>query len=210
MAIRLGTPEMPHVLRKYSTVGDQCDHARTAPFAFRADCGFPSEWEEMMTLYRPDLAPLPLRLVLGFGFVYHGWEKIADGTEGFQEMLQMIGIPGGAATAWFVALIEFIGGLALIAGAFVPIFAALLIGDMLVAMFTVHLPHGFSFMNMIGMGPEGPEFGMPGYEINLLYIAGLLALILAGSGAYSVDAKRQGRPMTAARDEKVADRVASR
>ena len=42
-------------------------------------------------------APLPLRLILGLGFVIHGWEKIADGTKGFQGMLQMTGIPGGAA-----------------------------------------------------------------------------------------------------------------
>jgi putative oxidoreductase len=137
-------------------------------------------------------APLPLRLVLGFGFVYHGWEKVADGTEGFQGMLSMIGIPGGAATAWFVAILELVGGLALIAGAFVPVVAALLIGDMLVAMVTVHLPHGFSFMNMTGMGPEGPTFGMPGYEVNLLYIAGLLALILGGAGAASIDRMRGG------------------
>jgi putative oxidoreductase len=138
----------------------------------------------------PDLAPAPLRLILGFGFLYHGWDKIADGTQGFQGMLQMIGVPGGAATAWFVALLEFFGGLALIAGAFVPIFATLLIGNMLVAAVTVHLPHGFSFMNMTGMGPDGPQFGMPGFEINLLYIAGLLALILGGAGAYSVDRMR--------------------
>jgi putative oxidoreductase len=136
-------------------------------------------------------APLPLRSVLGFGFVYHGWDKLSDGTEGFQEMLGMIGIPGGAATAWFVALLEFFGGLALIAGAFVPIVAVLLIGNMVVAAVTVHLPHGFSFMNMTGMGPDGPQFGMPGYEISLLYIAGLLALILGGAGAYSVDRMRR-------------------
>jgi putative oxidoreductase len=163
-----------------------------------------------MNLYRPDLAPLPLRLVLGFGFVYHGWEKIADGTAGFQGMLEMIGIPGGAATAWFVALVEFLGGLALLAGAFIPIAAALLIGDMLVAMFTVHLPHGFSFMNMIGMGPEGPQFGMPGYEINLLYIAGLLALVLAGAGAYSVDGMRRDRAGAGAHPQEHATRTGAR
>lgn len=137
-------------------------------------------------------APLPLRLILGLGFVFHGWEKVADGTQGFQGMLQMTGIPGGAAMAWFVALLELLGGLALIMGAFVMIVSALLVINMLVAMVTVHLPSGFSFMNITGMGPEGPMFGMPGYEVNLLYIAGLLALILGGAGLYSVDAMRRG------------------
>jgi putative oxidoreductase len=158
-----------------------------------------------------DWAPLPLRLILGFGFIYHGWEKLADGTEGFQMMLGMIGIPGGAATAWFVALLEFFGGLALIAGALVPFVAVLLIGNMLVAAVTVHLPHGFSFMNMTGMGPDGPQFGMPGYEINLLYIAGLLALILGGAGAYSIDrVRRTGSAAPNRTDRREAHAAAAR
>jgi len=144
-----------------------------------------------------DWAPLSLRLILRFGMLYHGWDKVADGTEGFQGMLQMMGIPGGAATAWFVALLEFVGGIALIVGAFVAIVSALLIIDMLVAMVVVHLPHGFNFMNITGMGPQGPEFGMPGYEVNLLYIAGLLALILGGAGLYSVDRWRRTGSATA-------------
>jgi putative oxidoreductase len=138
------------------------------------------------------LSPLPLRLVLGLGFAYHGWEKISDGTVMFQGMLASIGVPGGAATAWFVATIELVGGFALLAGALVPLVSAILIGNMLVALVTVHLPHGFSFMNIIAMGPEGPVFGMPGYEIPLLYIAGLAALLVGGAGAYSVDGTTRG------------------
>jgi putative oxidoreductase len=153
-------------------------------------------------------SPLPLRLILGFGFMFHGWDKISDGTEGFQGMLQMIGVPGGAATAWMVALLEFFGGLALIAGALIPIVAPLLIINMLVAMVTVHLPHGFSFMNMTGMGPEGPTFGIPGYEINLLYIAGLTALLLGGAGAYSVDRMRRERRAEAVRPRERAPELA--
>lgn len=139
-------------------------------------------------------APLPLLLMLGIAFIYHGWSKLADGTQGFQGMLQNIGIPGGATTAWLVTLLELVGGLALLAGAFVTIVSGLLIINMLVAMFTVHLPHGFGFINITGMGPQGPQFGMPGYEVNLLFIAGLLALILGGAGAYSVDRSRRTGP----------------
>ena len=54
-------------------------------------------------------------------------------------------------------------------------------------MFTVHFEHGFSFMNMIGMENGQPQFGMPGYEVNLLYIAALAALLIGGAGAASVD-----------------------
>jgi putative oxidoreductase len=49
---------------------------------------------------------------------------------------------------------------------------------MLVAIFTVHLPYGFSTVNTIGLTADGPEFRQPGYEINLLYITGLLAVML--------------------------------
>jgi putative oxidoreductase len=58
---------------------------------------------------------------------------------------------------------------------------------MLVAMFTVHLKYGFSSINTIGLTQNGPQFGPPGYEVNLLYIAGLLPLMLGGAGALSVD-----------------------
>jgi putative oxidoreductase len=134
-------------------------------------------------------APLPLRLILGVGFFYHGWLKVfsSGGHQGFAGMLGSIGVPAPGITAWLVGLAEIVGGLALIAGAFVAIASVVLIGDMVVAMFTVHLPHGFNFINITGMGKQGPVFGMPGAEVNLLYIAGLLVLVIGGTGAWSRD-----------------------
>jgi len=82
------------------------------------------------------------------------------------------------------------GGLALLVGAFVTIVSIPLIFSMLGAMFTVNIKYGFSAINTIGLTPEGPQFGPPGYEINLLYIAGLVALILGGAGPLAVDAQR--------------------
>jgi putative oxidoreductase len=41
--------------------------------------------------------------------------------------------------------------------------------------------------NTIGLTPNGPKFGPPGYEVNLLYVAGLLSLILGGAGALSIE-----------------------
>jgi putative oxidoreductase len=143
-----------------------------------------------MYAYRtwPSWAPLPLRLILGIGFLYHGYPKVFSAQEhaNFTGMLQGMGIPAPALMSWVAGIVEFFGGLALILGAFTTIAAVLLVIDMLVAMFKVHLPQGFSFMHMT-MTPSGPTFGMPGYEVNLLYIAGLLALALSGAGAYSVD-----------------------
>lgn len=59
---------------------------------------------------------------------------------------------------------------------------------MLAAMFTVHLPFGFSSVKLIAMTADGAQFGTIGYEVNLLYIAGLLTLVLGGASPFSVDA----------------------
>jgi len=134
-------------------------------------------------------APLPLRLVLGIGFTVHGYPKLltASGYESFVGMLDGIGVPLPGLMGWLVAALELVGGLALIAGALVTIVSVLGSVNMLVALLAVHLPHGFSFMNITGQTEQGPKFGMPGYEVNLLYIAGFLALAILGGGRYSID-----------------------
>jgi putative oxidoreductase len=131
--------------------------------------------------------PLPLRLVIGIGFMVHGWAKLSRGPSGFGKLLTQIGAPLPETTAWVSTFVELLGGLAILVGAFVEVVSVPLIVMMLVAMFTVHLKYGFSSINTIGLTPNGPQFGPPGYEINLLYIAGLLSLILVGAGALSID-----------------------
>ncbi len=126
-------------------------------------------------------APLPLRLVIGYGFVAHGWAKLNRGPAGFAKLLDQIGAPLPELTAWVSTLTEILGGLAILAGAFVAVVSVPLLVMMLVAMFTVHLRYGFSAINTIGLTADGPQFGPPGYEVNLLYIAGLLALMLGGA-----------------------------
>ena len=140
-------------------------------------------------------ALLPLRLVAGAGFVSHGLAKWGRGPAAFARLLEQIGIPFPAVSAWLVTLLEVFGGLALLAGALVAIVSIPLAASMLVAMFTVHLRYGFSSINTIGLGPDGPVFGPPGYEINLLYVGALLALALAGPGACSVDGWLRSRRM---------------
>jgi putative oxidoreductase len=58
---------------------------------------------------------------------------------------------------------------------------------MLVALFTIHIHFGVSSINTIGLTPSGPVFGPPGYEINLLYMAALIALALSKPTAFSLD-----------------------
>ena len=131
--------------------------------------------------------PLPLRLIIGFGFMAHGWAKLSRGPSGFAKLLTQIGAPLPEPTAWLSTFVELLGGLAIFVGAFVEVVSVPLIVMMLVAMFTVHLKYGFSSINTIGLTQNGPRFGPPGYEVNLLYIAGLLSLILSGAGALSID-----------------------
>ena len=131
--------------------------------------------------------PLPLRLIIGFGFMAHGWAKLSRGPSGFAKLLVQIGAPLPEATAWLSTFMEILGGLAIFVGAFVEVVSVPLIVMMLVAILTVHLKYGFSSINTIGLTEEGPRFGPPGYEVNLLYIAGLVSLILGGAGALSVD-----------------------
>ncbi len=132
-------------------------------------------------------APLLLRLVMGYGFMEHGWAKLAHGPANFARLLEQIGAPWPHLTSWIVPSVELLGGAAIFLGAVVGLAAIPLISVMLVATFTVHLKYGFSSIKTIGLTPAGPVFGPPGFEVALLYIAGLVALILGGAGALSVD-----------------------
>jgi putative oxidoreductase len=130
---------------------------------------------------------LLLRLIIGFGFMAHGWAKLSRGPAGFEKLLIYTGVPFPHITSWLVPFTELLGGLAILMGAFVTIVAIPLIVTMLVALFTVQIHYGFSSVNTIGLTVNGPIFGPPGYEINLLYIAGLISLMFTGAGALSID-----------------------
>ncbi len=128
-------------------------------------------------------APVVLRVMLAIGFLVHGLPKFGSaGHQQFQGMLGMMGIPAPGLMSWVVTLVEVGGALALLAGAFTTIASLLLLVEMLVAIIKVHGPNGFSFMHITGMTEQGPQFGMPGYEVNLLYITMLLAVVLSGAG----------------------------
>ncbi|WP_437937371.1 DoxX family protein [Sorangium sp. So ce341] len=144
-------------------------------------------------------APLLLRLVMGYGFIVHGWVKLSRGPARFEALLTQLGVPFSKLMSWVVPFVELLGGVAVLAGAFTAIVAVPLIATMLTAMFSVHLKHGFSAVNTIGLTADGPVFGPPGYELNLLYIAGLVALALGGAGAFSVDARMGHRRRLRAR-----------
>lgn len=155
----------------------------------------------MLDLFRrilpKDWAILPLRLITGFGFAAHGYAKLSRGPGTFAATLSALGVPQPHLMAWVTTLVELIGGLSIMAGAFIIPFSIPLGIIMLVAMFSVHLQYGFSSIKLQGITVSGAEFGPPGYEMNLLYIGALLTLVLAGPGKLSPTRWRKRRPIVA-------------
>jgi len=138
-------------------------------------------------------APLFLRLATGFGFMAHGWAKLSRGPEAFAKLLTILHVPAPHLMSWLSTLTELIGGAALFIGVLTSLVTVPLISTMLVALFTIHIHYGYSAVKTIGLTPQGPLFGPPGYEINLLYIAVLVSLLLTGAGRFSVDGMIAGR-----------------
>jgi putative oxidoreductase len=139
---------------------------------------------------------LPLRLIVGYGFLEHGYAKLARGPDDFIAILRAIGTPFAFLLGWATIGVEVVGGLLILCGAFVPLASVPMIVVLLVAIVTVHLPNGFSSIKLLAYDASGAHFGPPGYETDLLYIAALLALCFGGAGPLSLDgyvsARRNG------------------
>jgi putative oxidoreductase len=134
-----------------------------------------------------DWYAIPLRLIVGLGFLEHGYAKLWRGADGFIAILHAIGMPFAELLGWATILVEIVGGLLVLLGAFVPVAALPMIVVLLVAIVTVHLPNGFSSIKLISYDSTGAHFGQPGYETDLLYLAGLVALCIGGAGPLSLD-----------------------
>jgi putative oxidoreductase len=132
-------------------------------------------------------APIPLRLIVGYGFMQHGFAKLSKGPEAFAAILHAMSVPAPHLMAWLTILTEVFGGLAVLLGALVPLVSLPMGAVLLVAMFTVHLPYGFSSIKILSVTSGHAQFGPPGYEVDLLYLACLAALVLGGSGPMAID-----------------------
>jgi putative oxidoreductase len=125
------------------------------------------------------IAFLIARLILGLGLAVHGSQKLfgsfgGPGIQGTGAFFESLGFRPGTAFAVLAGLGEFGGGLLVVLGLGGPIGPALMISVMLVAILTVHLPHGFLNTNQ-------------GWELPGVYSAGALILAFTGFGAYSLD-----------------------
>jgi putative oxidoreductase len=131
-----------------------------------------------------DVAIMVIRIMLGLVFFPHGMQKLTTmfggygftGTMGF--FTDKLGVP--AVFAFLAIMAEGAGWLGLVTG-FLTRIAAFGIGvNMAVAVYLLHWQNGF-FMNWFG-NQKGE-----GFEYHLLVIAMVIALIIKGGGALSVD-----------------------
>lgn len=130
---------------------------------------------------------IPLRLIVGYGFMEHGIAKLTRGLDAFPGLLHAMGMPLPHLLGLLTIAVEILGGFAILIGAIVPLATIPMAIVLLVAMFTVHLQYGFSSIKLQAITPAGAHFGQPGYETDLLYLACLAALVVAGPGPFSVD-----------------------
>ena len=138
-------------------------------------------------------APIPLRLIVGYGFLMHGWAKLLRGPDTFAVVLHTLGVPLPHAFAWLTTVVELAGGLAILIGAYVPIVSVPMGIVLLTALFTIHRPYGFFSVKLLEVTATGTKFGTVGYEIVLLYLAALAALAIGGAGPLSIDHWRSRR-----------------
>lgn len=118
-----------------------------------------------------------LRVVTGIIFLMHGQQKLFEfGIGGVTGMMTGLGVPAPGLMAIVVTLVELVGGIALILGAFTRIAALLVAIDVLVAFFLVHLPNGF-------FATSG------GVELVLLLATVGVTLFLTGPGAMALDSR---------------------
>jgi putative oxidoreductase len=124
-------------------------------------------------------ADIPLRIMLGIVMLYHGYPKLrtAKGFAGHVQTAKGIGFRPAAFWAFGSAVAEFLGGLAVLLGAFTRIGALLIVINMLVATYAKKFKWNSPFNIMQG-----------GYEYDLILVAAALTLAFSGAGLYSLDA----------------------
>jgi putative oxidoreductase len=124
---------------------------------------------------RLDIALLVLRLVLAAVFITHGYSKLFHmGIGGVTGFFTSIGVPVPGVAAPFIAVLEFVGGIAILLGVFTRVAAFLLACDMLGAIILVHAKNGYA-------APKGVEAVLGNFGM-------AVAIALLGAGAYAIDA----------------------
>jgi putative oxidoreductase len=122
------------------------------------------------------VGPIVLRVSLGIIFLWHGIDKFDAGISNVEGAFDSWGVPLPGLAAPFTAIVEIVAGVALIIGLGTRIAAALLGLIMIGAVIFVKAELG-----LISSEP------MPGTELDLALLAGLVTLFVTGPGRFSAD-----------------------
>lgn len=134
-----------------------------------------------------DTLLLVVRILVGVVLIAHGWQKFAQyGIAGTAAAFGKMGVPLPAVSAVYAAVVELVGGLALLVGAGTVIVGVLVVLDMLGAFLLVHIGNGVFVTDN-------------GFELVWVIAAVALALVAAGPGRFSVDHALLGRRRAASR-----------
>jgi putative oxidoreductase len=118
---------------------------------------------------RFEASTVMIRVVLGITFFIHGLVKFQGGIENTAGWFDSIGLPG--VLAYVVALIELVGGIALVIGLFSRVVSVLISLLMVGAIVKVQLASGF----------------LGGYELDLALLVMAIFIAINGSKAYALD-----------------------
>jgi len=131
----------------------------------------------------PDLGLAILRVVVGVIFIAHGAPAVFGSMEGTTALMESLGIPLPVVAAWAIKLLEFLGGISLVAGFLVTPVSLLLGAHMMMGIVLIHAARGFY---VVGPGANS------GIEFNLLLTAALLMLVFGGPGSAAMDSRQRG------------------
>jgi putative oxidoreductase len=128
----------------------------------------------MDMIKKHEAAATILRLVLGATFLVHGAAKFQGGIENTVGFFESLGLPGFS--AYIVALIELVGGLAMLLGVGTRVISILFAIVLAVAVVKVKLAGGF-----LGNGQ------MAGYELDLALLAISIFLAITNKSQFALD-----------------------
>ncbi len=135
----------------------------------------------------PEVAPVALRLGVGFNFMWFGSKKISRGPDSFADTLADLGVASPMLFTWLVIIAELIGGALLVVGLLTRLATLPLIATMIGSIVLVKA-----------------AMGMPDVGIDIALLAGLVALLLAGPGRFAID-RLVGIELSETTSERMAD-----
>jgi len=138
-------------------------------------------------------APLVLRLVIGGLFIWHGIDKFDAGISMIEDMFTMWGVPAPSLAAPVTAVVEIVAGVLLVVGLGTRV-AAMALGAVMIGAL-IYVKQDLGIISSVPM---------PGAELDLALLAGLVAVIVLGPGRLSLDHQFGIEPREAAESREPA------